>query len=142
MQSCGQRSFLSAAIRLATVIQTLQQQLLLATDILVDMHHQAPCIYHLLFSCHSNAKRQLPRYIPVASELYDFLQENSMPKTLPDGRTESPGVFRIYMSSMVILAMFYACSAVVSLILRGVAGILRAVGVMGELHGKLRGWGA
>lgn len=32
-----------------------------------------------------------------------------MPKTLPDGRTESPGVMRIYMSSMVILALFYAC---------------------------------
>jgi hypothetical protein len=32
-----------------------------------------------------------------------------MPKTLPDGRTESPGVLRIYMSSMVILALFYAC---------------------------------
>lgn len=56
-----------------------------------------------------------------------------MPKTLPDGRSESPGVLRIYMSSMIILALFYACSMVLSLILNGVAGILRAVGVMGEL---------
>lgn len=76
-------------------------------------------------------KYQLPRYIPVASELYDFLQENAMPRTLPDGRTESPGVFRIYISSLTILALFYACSAVVSLILRGVATILRAAGIMG-----------
>lgn len=76
-------------------------------------------------------KYELPRYIPVASELYSFLQDNSMPRTLPDGRSESPGVLRIYMSSMVILVVFYMCSAVVSVILRGVAGILRAAGVMG-----------
>lgn len=78
-------------------------------------------------------KYKLPRYIPVASELYDFLQDNAMPKKLPDGRTESPGVLRIYLSSMIILGLFYACSAVLSLILNGVAGILRAVGIMGEL---------
>lgn len=77
-------------------------------------------------------KKELPRYIPVASELYSFLQDNAMPRTLPDGRTESPGVLRIYLASMAILATFYACSAVLSLILRGVAGILRAVGIMGE----------
>jgi hypothetical protein len=35
-----------------------------------------------------------------------------MPRTLPDGRTESPGVLRIYLTSMIILAAFYACSAV------------------------------
>jgi len=80
----------------------------------------------------SPVKYELPRYIPVASELYSFLQDNSMPRTLPDGRSESPGVLRIYMSSMVILVVFYMCSAVVSVILRGVAGILRAAGVMGE----------
>lgn len=39
------------------------------------------------------------------------------------------------MASMVILATFYACSAVLSLILKGVAGILRAVGVMGKCSG-------
>lgn len=58
-----------------------------------------------------------------------------MPRTLPDGRSDSPGVLRIYMASMVILATFYACSAVLSLILKGVAGILRAVGVMGKCTG-------
>lgn len=79
-------------------------------------------------------KYKLPRYIPGASELYDFLQENSMPRQTPDGRSESPGVIRIYTSSMIILAVFYLCSAVVSLILKGVTGILRAVGVMGESH--------
>ncbi len=67
----------------------------------------------------------------VASSML-LLQENAMPRQLPDGRTESPGVLRIYLSSMIILALFYACSAVMSLILRGVAGVLRAVGVMGE----------
>lgn len=36
-----------------------------------------------------------------------------MPRTLPDGRVESPGVVRIYIASMAILAFFYACSAVV-----------------------------
>jgi hypothetical protein len=63
-----------------------------------------------------------------------------MPRTLPDGRSESPGVLRIYMSSMVILALFYACSMVLSLILNGVAGILRAVGIMGECCHRT-GWG-
>jgi hypothetical protein len=53
-----------------------------------------------------------------------------MPRVLPDGRSESPGVLR--MCSMIILALFYATSACVSLILRGVSGILRAVGIMGE----------
>jgi hypothetical protein len=62
------------------------------------------------------------------------LQENSMPKKLPDGRTESPGVLRIYLSSLIILALFYACSTVVGLILRSVATILRAVGVAGEIQ--------
>lgn len=62
------------------------------------------------------------------------LQENSMPKKLPDGRTESPGVLRIYLSSLTILALFYACSTVVGLILRSVATILRAVGIAGALH--------
>eukprot|EP00775_Hariotina_reticulata_P006881 gene6881-7097_t len=76
-------------------------------------------------------KYQLPRYIPVASELYDFLQENAMPRILPDGRSESPGVWRIYISSLTILALFYACSAVLSLILQGVAAFLRAAGIMG-----------
>jgi hypothetical protein len=33
---------------------------------------------------------------------------------------------------MVILAVFYLCSAVLGLILKSVATILRAVGVMGE----------
>lgn len=74
---------------------------------------------------------KLPCYVPGASELYDFLQENSMPKKLPDGRTESPGVLRIYLSSLIILALFYACSAVVGLILRSVSVILRAVGIAG-----------
>lgn len=76
-------------------------------------------------------KHKLPRYIPVASELYDFLQDNAMPRKLPDGRSESPGVLRIYLSSMIILGLFYMCSAVVSLILNGVAGVLRAAGVLG-----------
>ncbi|WIA20218.1 hypothetical protein OEZ85_006060 [Tetradesmus obliquus] len=58
-------------------------------------------------------------------------KENSMPKKLPDGRTESPGVLRIYLSSLIILALFYACSAVVGLILRSVSVILRAVGIAG-----------
>lgn len=74
---------------------------------------------------------KLPRYIPGASELYDFLQENAMPRKTPDGRTESPGVLRIYLSSMIILALFYACSAVLSLLLRVAAAALRAVGLIG-----------
>lgn len=57
-----------------------------------------------------------------------------MPRKLPDGRTESPGVMRIYLSSLIILAAFYVCSAAVALILRSVAAILRAVGIAGELR--------
>lgn len=39
---------------------------------------------------------------------------------------------------MIILGMFYVCSAVVSIILRGVAGILRAVGVTGKHPCRVR----
>jgi hypothetical protein len=101
----------------------------------VTSHRTSSCALSLLpalFSHFRNAKRELPQYIPVASELYSFLQDNCMPTTLPDGRTESPGVLRIYLASMVILAVFYLCSAVLGLILKSVATILRAVGIMGE----------
>jgi hypothetical protein len=54
-----------------------------------------------------------------------------MPRKLPDGRTESPGVLRIYLSSLIILALFYVASGFVGLILRSVATILRAVGIAG-----------
>lgn len=73
----------------------------------------------------------LRAYKLACSCLVNCLQENSMPKKLPDGRTESPGVLRIYLSSLIILALFYACSAVVGLILRSVSVILRAVGIAG-----------
>lgn len=49
--------------------------------------------------------------IPVITPALEALQRYSMPRTLPDGRTESPGVLRIYLASMVILAAFYAASA-------------------------------
>ncbi|KAF8055945.1 hypothetical protein HT031_006584 [Scenedesmus sp. PABB004] len=73
----------------------------------------------------------LPVYVPGASELYDFLQDNAMPRKTPDGRTESPGVLRIYLSSMIILALFYACSAALGLVMRVAAAALRAVGLVG-----------
>jgi hypothetical protein len=38
---------------------------------------------------------------------------------------------RIYLSSLIILALFYVASGVVGLILRSVATILRAVGIAG-----------
>jgi hypothetical protein len=44
-----------------------------------------PSLAHLLTDaaaptlCRSQQRYQLPRYIPVASELYDFLQDNAMP---------------------------------------------------------------
>lgn len=62
-----------------------------------DVSPCIPCTACLRAYLRRYVKRELPRYIPVASELYSFLQDNSMPRTLPDGRTESPGVLRIYM---------------------------------------------
>jgi hypothetical protein len=49
--------------------------------------------------------------LPIIQPALDFLHDFAMPKTLPDGRTESPGVLRIYLASMIILAVFYCCSA-------------------------------
>ena len=51
--------------------------------------------------------------IPVITPALDMLQSLAMPRTLPDGRTESPGVVRIYLASMIILAVFYVASAVI-----------------------------
>jgi hypothetical protein len=48
--------------------------------------------------------------------MLEALQRFAMPRTLPDGRTESPGVLRIYLASMIILAGFYACSAVMQVL--------------------------
>jgi hypothetical protein len=63
-----------------------------------------------------------------------------MPQTLPDGRTESPGVLRIYMASMIILAAFYACSATLGVIFRVAGAALKAVGIGGERLGWLSHW--
>jgi hypothetical protein len=65
-----------------------------------------------------------------------------MPRKTPDGRTESPGVLRIYLSSMIILALFYACSAVLSLLLRVAAAALRAVGLIGAAAHCQSAWGS
>ncbi|GBF94652.1 hypothetical protein Rsub_07388 [Raphidocelis subcapitata] len=70
------------------------------------------------------------RPIPIVTPALDWLQRFAMPRTLPDGRTESPGVIRIYLASMIILATFYACSAVLQLMLNGVALALKATGVI------------
>lgn len=70
--------------------------------------------------------------IPLVAPFLNYLQEFAMPKPLPDGRTESPGVVRIYLASMMILAAFYLCSAVVSVILNSVAALLRAAGILGQ----------
>ncbi|KIZ00876.1 hypothetical protein MNEG_7083 [Monoraphidium neglectum] len=53
-----------------------------------------------------------------------------MPRTLPDGRVESPGVLRIYLASMFILAAFYAISAVIQTVVNGLLGGLRAIGIL------------
>lgn len=68
--------------------------------------------------------------IPFVTPVLEGLQRLSMPRTLPDGRTESPGVVRIYLASMIILAVFYALSAFLQVITNGVLAMLRAAGVL------------
>lgn len=72
----------------------------------------------------------LKTYVPVASELLDWLHASAMPKTLPDGRTESPGVLRIYVASMVILAIFYTVSIMLGAVMQGLGALLRAAGIL------------
>jgi hypothetical protein len=57
--------------------------------------------------------RRPSKPIPVITPVLEGLQAFAMPRTLPDGRVESPGVLRIYLASMFILAAFYAISAVI-----------------------------
>lgn len=66
----------------------------------------------------------------------DWLHDQAMPRTLPDGRVESPGFVRIYLASMAILAAYYAFSLVLGAVLKGARAVLEAAGVM------KRGWPA
>jgi hypothetical protein len=67
---------------------------------------------------------------PVLREAYYWLQESSMPTKTPDGRTESPGVVRIYLASLAILGAFYVCSAVVGVVVKGIQLVFS--GLFGE----------
>jgi hypothetical protein len=88
----------------------------------------------LLLLCWWFFCREAPSNLPAPVL---WLQNQVMPQTLPDGRTESPGVLRIYMASMIILAAFYACSATLGLIFRVAGAALKAVGIGGEGCGVL-----
>lgn len=71
-----------------------------------------------------------PPACPLCPQLLDWLHANAMPQKLPDGRSESPGVMRIYVASMVILALFYATSTALGAVLKLVQLSLQAAGII------------
>lgn len=76
------------------------------------------------------AKYQRMREIPVAGPVLGYLQDCAMPKKLPDGRTESPGFVRIYFASLILLAVFYAASAVLQGLINLFVAVLVKVGIL------------
>jgi len=78
----------------------------------------------------------LKQYVPLVSETVDWLNSNAMPVRRPDGRMESPGVLRIYVASMVCLAVFYTLSLVVGAFMQGVRRMLEALGIVSGKMGE------
>jgi hypothetical protein len=75
-------------------------------------------------------KYQRMRELPVAGPVLGYLQDCAMPKKLPDGRTESPGAMRIYLASLVLLAVFYTASAVLQALINVFVAVLLKLGII------------